>query len=160
MIRLGSVVGLPVILEGEMVGRVEQTVLTPDGRSLRGLVVRQGMGGARWIRQESIRVMGDVSVIIGEKPGRLPKDAGFALTSVKDTGGLNLGRVTDVYLYPQSFRVAAIEISLGLWEEWTLGRMLARQFVVRPAPEEPGQVLIPCGCVLERAVRAAHGSLC
>ena len=48
MIRLGSLVGLPAALEGRMVGRVEQTVLTGDGRYLRGLVIRHGMGGAKW----------------------------------------------------------------------------------------------------------------
>lgn len=151
MIRLGTVTGLPVVLSGRMMGRVEQTVLTADGHALRGLVVRHGLGGAKWVDRGCIRVLGDVSVVISLKPGRLPKDADFTLTSVKDTGGLNLGRVTDVYINPHSFQVTALEITLGLMEELTCGRMLARDFVVRPAPEEPGQVLIPCGCVLEKA---------
>lgn len=153
MIRLGTVTGLPVVLSGRMMGRVEQTVLTPDGHTLRGLVVRHGLGGAKWVDSGCIRVLGDVSVIISDKPGHLPKDADFTLSSVKDTGGLNLGRVTDVYLNPQTFQVTALEITLGLMEEWTCGRMLARDFVVRPAPQEPGQVLIPCGCALERTNR-------
>lgn len=150
MIRLGSLVGLPAALDGRMVGRVEQTVLTPDGHALRGMVIRHGLGGAKWVDSGHIRVLGDVSVILSGKPGRLPSDADFTLTSVKDTGGLNLGRVTDVYVNPSTFRVAALEISLGLIEELTCGRMLARTFVVQPAPDEPGQVLIPCGCALER----------
>lgn len=133
-----------------MVGRVEQTVLTPDGRSLRGVVVRRGLGSARWVDAAHIAVLGDVSVILDRKPTRLPADASFILTGVKDTGGLNLGRVTDVYVDPVTLQVTALEITLGLVEEFTLGRMLARQFVVQPQPGEPGQVLIPCGCVLER----------
>lgn len=153
MIRLGTVTGLPVVLSGRMMGRVEQTVLTSDGHSLRGLVVRHGIGGAKWVDSGRIRVLGDVSVIISDKPDRLPKDADFSLTSVKDTGGLNLGRVTDVYLNPQTFQVTALEITLGLVEEMTCGRMLAREFVVRPAPQEPGQVLIPCGLALEKTRR-------
>ena len=150
MIRLGSVVGLPAALEGRMVGRVEQAVLTPDGHALRGLVLRHGLGGARWVDASAIDVLGEVSVILGRKPQRLPPDADFILTSVKDTGGLNLGRVTDAYVNPATMQVTALEVSLGLVEELTLGRMLARSFVVRPTPEEPGQVLIPCGCTLER----------
>lgn len=150
MIRLGSILGLPAALEGRMVGRVEQAVLTPDGHALRGLVVRHGLGGARWVDAEAIDVLGEVSVILGRKPQRLPADADFALTSVKDTGGLNLGRVTDAYVNPATLQVTALEVSLGLVEEITLGRMLARHFVVRPTPDEPGQVLIPCGCMLER----------
>ncbi|MBP3452380.1 MAG: hypothetical protein J6M20_01515 [Clostridia bacterium] len=150
--RLGSLVGLPAALNGQLVGLVEQTVLTTDGRALRGLVVRHGLGSARWVEAEAIDVLGDVSVILRRKPARLPRDASFTLTSVKDTAGLNLGRVTDAYVNPATLQVTALEISLGLVEELTLGRMLARQFVVRPQPEEPGQVLIPCGCTLERVL--------
>jgi len=150
VIRLGSIVGLPAALNGRMVGRVEQAVLTPDGHALRGLVIRHGLGGAKWLDAACIQVLGAVSVILDCKPCTLPRDADFALTSVKDTGGLNLGRVTDAYINPETLQVTALEISLGLVEEITLGRMLARQFVVRPVPGEPGQVLIPCGCTLER----------
>lgn len=150
MIRLGQVVGLPAALDGKMVGRVEQAVLTPDGHSLRGLVLRQGLGGARWVESGGIAVIGQVAVILQEKPGKPPKHADFLLTSVKDSAGLNLGRVTDVYIHPETLQVTALEISLGLVEELQLGRMLARRFVVHSTPEEPGQVLIPCGCVLER----------
>ena len=60
MIRLGSLVGFPAVLEGRMVGRVEQTVLTQDGRSLRGLVIRHGMGSAKWAGCERICLLGEV----------------------------------------------------------------------------------------------------
>lgn len=150
MIRLGGVVGLPVALEGRMVGRVEQTVLSPDGRSLRGLVLRHGFSGARWAGTESIGVLGQVAVVLRQKPCKLPASADFLLTSVKDSAGLNLGRVTDAYIDPDTLRVTALEISLGLVEDISLGRMLARSYVVRPTPGEPGQVMIPCGCTLER----------
>ena len=83
-------------------------------------------------------------------PGRMPRDAAFVLGSVRDTAGLDLGRVTDVYLQPDTRRVTALEITLGPLEELRCGRMLARDFAVHPAPGEPGQVLIPTGCTLER----------
>ena len=150
MIRLGSVTGLPVVRSGKLQGRVEQAVLNPDGRSLRGLVVRRGFGGARWLAAEDILVLGEVSVIARRSPGRMPRDAAFALGCVRDTAGLDLGRVTDVYLQPDTRRVTALEITLGPMEELRCGRMLARDFAVHPAPGEPGQVLIPIGCTLER----------
>ena len=150
MIRLGSVTGLPVVRSGKLQGRVEQAVLNPDGRSLRGLVVRRGFGGARWLAAEDILVLGEVSVIALRRPGRIPRDAAFNLGCVRDTAGLDLGRVTDVYLQPDTRRVAALEITLGPLEELRCGRMLARDFAVHPAPGEPGQVLIPTGCALER----------
>lgn len=150
MIRLGSIVGLPAALNGRMVGRVEQAVLTHDGHALRGMVIRHGLGGARWVSAERIAILGDVSVILTDRPERLPRDASFTLSTVKDVGGLNLGRVTDAYVNRSTLQVEALEVSLGLWEELTLGRMLARQFTVQNPPGEAGQVLIPFGCVLER----------
>lgn len=153
MIRLGSITGLPVVHNGRMQGRVERAVLTPDGGRLRGLMIRRGMSGARWLDAEDVLVLGEVSVIAGRPPVRAPRDALFSLGSVRDTAGLALGRVTDVYLQPENGRVLALEITLGPLEELTCGRLLAREFAVCPAPGEPGQVLIPTGCALERLRR-------
>lgn len=149
MIRLGRLAGLPVVLAGRMIGRVEQAVLTQDARRLRGLVVRHGLGAARWVEASSVRLIGDVSVIIAAKPGKVPDGADFSLTTVRDTGGMRLGRVTDVFLDPATLETAALEISLGLVEALTMGRQIARTFAPLPAPDDPGQVLIPCGAVLE-----------
>lgn len=151
MIRLGSVTGLPVILEGHRLGQVEQAVLTRDGRQLRGLVVRRGFGVARWLAMDQVKVLGQVAVIAACMPIKLPRDACFSLGIVRDTAGLALGRVTDAYLSPEDHRVLAIEMTLGPIEDMRCGRMLARTFAVCPAPGEPGQVLIPTGYVLERA---------
>ena len=38
---------------------------------------------------------------------------------------------------------------VGILEDWRHGRALLREFIVRPTPEEPGQVLVPCGFILE-----------
>lgn len=149
MIRLGSVTGLPVVYQDKSLGQVEQAVLTPDGHHLRGLVVRRGFGGARWLTAGDVQVLGQVAVIAGRKPGKVPRDADFALSHVRDTAGLDLGRVTDVYL-TEDMQVAAIEMTLGPIEELRCGRMLARTFAVCPTPGDPGQVLIPTGYMLER----------
>ena len=98
-----------------------------------------------------ICLLGEVSVILRGRPGRMPEGAGFALQRVKDADGLILGVVTDAYVNPCTFRVTALEISLGLVEELTCGRMLARAFAVSPVPGEPGQVILPRGSLLERA---------
>lgn len=153
MVRLGSVTGLPVVCGGRMLGRVEQSILTPSGKSLRGMVIRKGMGGAKWLENDQILVIGGVSVLARGSAGKLPKDADFSLTSVKDASGLRLGRVTDVFLNPETRRVTALEVSLGLVEELRHGRSLIRDFVVQPVPREPGQVLVPCGFVLEQEQR-------
>ena len=117
------------------------------------MVIRKGMGGAKWLENDQILVIGGVSVLARGPAGKLPKDADFSLTSVKDASGLRLGRVTDVFLNPETRRVTALEVSLGLVEELRHGRSLIRDFVVQPVPREPGQVLVPCGFVLEQEQR-------
>ena len=153
-VRLNCVLGLPVIQRGRMVGRVERAVVTADGRGLRGLAIRRGLGGARWVDTRSIAVLGEVSVIIDDDPARLPHDADFSLRMVKDTAGMTLGWVTDVFLNPATFHVTGLEITLGLMEELLGGRLIARSWTVVPGT---GQVLVPCGCVLETA-RQMEGS--
>ena len=150
-VRLNGVLGLPVILRGKMIGRVERGVVTSDGCSLHGLTVRRGLGGAKWIESSHIAVLGEVSVIIDGDPARLPREADFDLGTVKDTGGMPLGWVTDVFLHPVSYRVTGLELTLGLMEELLGGRLIARTWTVVPGT---GQVLVPCGCVLETAGQA------
>ena len=149
MIRLGGIMGLPVVRQGRILGRVEQAVLDESGKFLRGMVVRKGIGGAKWLDNPEISVIGGVSVLAKGELQRLPGRMDFELTSVKDASGLRLGRVTDVLLNPMTRQVAALEISLGPLEDWRHGRALLREFIVRPTPEEPGQVLVPCGFILE-----------
>ena len=146
-VRLGRIVGLPAVLKGRVAGRVERAVLTPDGRRLMGLILRQGMGSARWAAAEDVLNLGQVSQILRTRPGRLPAGAGFSLSSVKDSGGMLLGWVTDVYLDAASRAVSALEVDLGPVESLRTGRLLARQFTVT---EGTGDVMIPCGCALER----------
>ena len=151
-IRLNSVLGLPVILRGRMIGRVERAVITADGRALRGLLIRRGLGGAKWIGSDQILVVGEVSVIIDGEPARVPHDADFELGTVKDTGGMALGWVTDVFLNPATCRVTGLELTLGLMEELMGGRLIARSWTVVLGTR---QVLVPCGCVLETARQAS-----
>ncbi|MCH5287240.1 MAG: hypothetical protein J1E43_07450 [Christensenellaceae bacterium] len=147
-VRLAGVLGLPVVLRGRMIGRVERAVVTTDGRCLRGLMVRRGLGGAKWVEARRIVVLGEVSVVIDEGPERLPRDADFSLRTVKDTGGMTLGWVTDVLLNPVTYRVTGLELTLGLVEELMGGRLIARSWAVVPGT---GQVLVPCGYALETA---------
>ena len=147
-IRLNSVLGLPVILRGRMIGRVERAVITRDGRGLRGLMIRRGLGGAKWIGSDRIVVLGEVSVIVDGDPIRLPHDADFDLGMVKDTAGMTLGWVTDVLLNPATYRVTGLELTLGFMEELLGGRLIARSWTVIPGTDE---VLVPCGYALETA---------
>ncbi len=150
-VRMGSLAGLPVILAGQARCRVERPVLEKDGKRLRGLVVRRGLGGARWVGREAIELIGQVSVIVRVRPMRLPPDTDFALGSVRDATGLTLGRVTDAWLNPETLRVEALEIVPGLVEALLSGPLRCDRFAVCPCREEPGRVMIPGGLWLEKS---------
>lgn len=141
-VRLGRVLGLPAVHGERLVGHVERAVLDREGKRLRGLLIRRGLGGARWVGREGVGVIGDVSVILSRLPGRPPKDADFALRTVKDESGLTLGRVTDVWLSPETLDVTALEITLGLIEELRTGRLRVQDWAIQPDDDGAAQVLI------------------
>ena len=87
-------------------------------------------------------MLGDVSVILNSRPGRVPKGREAALAAVKDEGGLTLGRVTDWWISRDSLDITALEITLGLMEDLTSGRRTVRQWTVKPG-EDGMTVLIP-----------------
>lgn len=153
---MGGLLGLPAVWSGRIVGHVEQGLLTPDGGQLDGLVLRRGMGSARFAPARTVAALGSVSVILAARPRRLSGRPPFRFACVKDTAGLLLGRVTDVYLHPSTLRVAALEVSLGPVEDVLTGRLLARRFALDPQGDGGAQVLIPTGCALER-LRTDHG---
>lgn len=141
-VRLGRILGLPAICGGRVVGHVERAVPDEEGRQVTGFIVRRGLGSARWADRSTVRVVGDVSVILGEKPGRVPKGCGLAITAVKDESGLTLGRVTDWWITRDGLDITALEITLGPLEDMLTGRRRVAQWAVQPG-EDGATVLIP-----------------
>lgn len=141
-VRMARVLGLPVILGGRLVGHVERAVLDHEGRILRGLVIRRGLGSARWAARDNVGVLGDVSVILRRMPVRPPRDTESALPAVKDESGLTLGRVMDAWLSPETLAVTALEVTLGPWEDLKRGRLRIRDWAVQPGEDGAAQVLV------------------
>lgn len=155
---MSTLVGLPVILNGQVISRVEQPVLTNDGRRLRGMVVRHGLRSARWVTTEQMETVGNVSIIVNDRPGRMPPCADFALRSVRDTTGMTLGVVTDVWLNPRTLRVEALEILLGLVEALRCGPLRCERFSVCSSGEDAGLVLLPQNAWLEQQNVATYSA--
>ena len=129
--RLTRVLGLPAILGERLLGHVERTALDPRLRHLRGLVIRRGLGGARWVSREGVSVLGDVSVVLQSAPVRPPKDADCPL-----------GRVTDAWLRPDTLEITALEVTLGPLEDLRRGRLRVRDWAIQTASGGETQVLI------------------
>lgn len=140
--RLGRILGLPAVCGERVVGHVERAVPNDTGQQVRGFIIRRGLGGAKWADRSAVTVLGDVSVILKEKPGRVPKGSDFVWSAVKDEGGLTLGRVTDLWISRDALDITALEVTLGLLEDLTTGRRTVRHWTVQSG-EDGMQVLIP-----------------
>lgn len=132
---LKKMIGLPVILDGRSSGNVIRGVLERDGRALRGVVIRSGLAGARWLPREQIELLGQFSLIANGPPEKVPKDAVYRLFRVTDPDGERIGIVTDALLNEKTLRVTALEISCGPIDDLINGRWYATSFHVRPAGE-------------------------
>lgn len=141
-LRLTRVMGLPVIRDGKQVGHVERAVLSPDGRHLAGLVIRRGLGGARWVIRNGISVLGEFSVVVTSAPARLPRPIVDAPRRVSDASGLALGRVTDAWLLPDTLQTAALEVTLGPIEDLRRGRLRVRRWTTQTGSGCTPQILI------------------
>jgi uncharacterized protein YrrD len=131
-------IGLPVIRGGKTVGLLEQAVLEESGKKLRGIIIREGLGGARWVDREDIQTIGGVSVLVSGDLKKPPREANFRLGRVQDTSGLRLGTVTDALINSETLEVEALEISNGPLDDLLHGRWLASDFVLRK-PEGSGK---------------------
>ena len=140
--RLGRILGLPCICGEKVVGHVERAIPDETGQQVEGFIIRRGLGSAKWADREAVSVLGDVSVILKEKPGRVPKGCENTMGSVKDEGGLTLGRVTDWWISRDGLGITALEVTLGLLEDLTNGRRKVSRWTVQ-LTEEGMQVFLP-----------------
>lgn len=135
-------IGLPVIMNGKQRGNVLRGVLTEDGKNLRGLVIRGGLRGTRWLSREQISLIGEISVIGQGKTGRVPKNASYHLFRVTNSEGTRLGIVTDALLNEETLHVSALEISGGPLDDLIDGRWYTTAFHVQPVGDV-GHVTVP-----------------
>ena len=56
-VLLGRILGLPAVCGERLVGHVERAVPDEEGRRLTGLVIRRGLGSAKWAGCSSITVL-------------------------------------------------------------------------------------------------------
>ena len=135
--------GMPVMSNGELCGHVVRGVLSRDGRHMEGLVIRSRMAGTRWMGRKHILFIGQMAVIAGGKPEKVPQEAQYHLFRVSDADGERIGVVTDAMIHEETLRVAALEISSGPVDDLILGRWYATSFSVLPG-RYTGHVTIFC----------------
>ena len=79
---LNRMVGLPVVWQDRQLGYVERAIPDAHARRLSGVVVRKGIGAAKWVSSDGIAVVGSRCVLIRQKPGAVPSSWPSTVTPV------------------------------------------------------------------------------
>ena len=158
MKRISKIAGLVAVTEktGRQLGFVERVCLSADGQDAQGLLLRlRGLfRKKRFVSFGNIALWGEVTVTVHavEKPPAAVRHQEDAIgLTVLSTSGERLGWVTDAFVEESSGRVLALEVSHGIVDDFSRGRIRVRDFTMRPdgvvaVTEEAGEEPSPPAC--------------
>ena len=112
-ISLSRMVGMPVVLEDQQVGYVERAVMDARCRMLDGMVVRRGIGAAKWVSCGEIALLGRDCVVLKSRPVRLTVRDQPSPCRVFLSAGAYAGEVTDAFVSSRGLRISALEVCQG-----------------------------------------------
>ena len=118
LMTLNQMMGMPVVWQGNVVGQVDRGVTDADASRLMGLIIRYGLGAAKWVPSQGINLIGRRCIVASLRPIRLPGQLPPVANRVYRTNGCLLGEITDAVLCVETQRVMALEVSESL-----LGRL-------------------------------------
>lgn len=110
---LNRIAGMPVIWQDRQIGCVERAIADASARRLRGLVIRKGIGQARWLPSSSVRLVGRTCVLAGAKPEPLPDGLTDSALQAYLTTGERAGLVSDALFSGLTLRLVALEVTPG-----------------------------------------------
>ena len=141
LISLNRMIGMPVIWQDRRLGYVERAVPDMSAGRLSGLVVRKGIGWARWIASDDVLLAGQSCVVLKRQPEHLfQKETGEMCRAFFTTGEC-AGEVTDAIIHSPSLLLAALEICQGPFYRLVGQRGYAMRFHLSENGER-GQVVI------------------
>lgn len=139
---LNRLTGLPVVWRDRQMGYVERAVADVQGMRLHGLVVRKGIGAARWSPGEGVLLAGQYSVVLDRRPVRMPEAEPQSIRRAVFTTGGCAGEVSDVLIRSDTLAVAALEVSQGPVYR-LMGRCAYAPVCRVNGDGEPGEVVVP-----------------
>lgn len=140
---LNRMVGMPVIWQDKKIGFVERGIADPQARRLWGIVVRHGIGSAKWIPSDALVLVGEHGVIARHMPEAIPNALLEEMSEVYLTNGERVGLVSDGILGGCSFKMRALEISPGLLYRLMGDTSYAVRYHVSRTREGRTQVVVP-----------------
>jgi len=147
MRKLRNLIGMPVVLGGRKIGRLVQAELSSDMSELSGIWVDCGLRGTRRIPAENLEMIGRKAVSVDSRGERRRCKTGFAIRRAVSTDGRRIGAITGAEIDELTFRVQALELSMGLWDDLCSGRRrvdrsaadVRAEVILRDSAEEPSK---------------------
>ncbi len=125
---LNRMTGMPVVLSDVQIGYVERAVADLRHGRLQGVIIRRGIGMARWCDQSAIALVGRECVLLRQRPGRLPDLKPQQPVQVFLSSGQWAGTVSDVVLRGDNLALQALEVSTGPLQTLLGRRVYARAY--------------------------------
>ena len=126
-----SLLGMPVIRNGEKLGRVSYVLTDRQLHSLSGLYLQSGLSGTRFIDRTQIDLVGDVAILTHDGGRRAPMRARPLLRRALSGDGQHIGAITDALLDEKTLCIEALELSRGYLDDLFRKRTHVRQFTVK-----------------------------
>ncbi len=129
-----TLIGLPVILECRPLGYVCQA--TPDEQlnHLERIYFSSGTG-ARMIERSQVDAIGDVAILVHAPGKRAQLPEAFWPRRAISTDGARLGAITDALIDEDTLNIDMLELSRGLFDDFSSGRVRIGRFSVRAGGE-------------------------
>ena len=139
MRNVRGLIGMPVVCGGRRFGRVLRAELADDLTRLEGIWVGAGLRGARFIPAERLELIGSVAIHADGPGARRRMRAQPPLRRAIASDGRRVGAVTGAEVDELSFRVTALEVSAGVWDDLVRRRRRVSRYTVN---RRTGEVVI------------------
>lgn len=141
-ISLSRMVGMPVVFLDKQIGCVESAVVDAQEARLDGLMIRRGIGAAKWADSAQIEQLGSRCVLLRSKPVRMTDKSQPPPGRVYLPTGLCAGEVTDAFLSSRTLCVSALEVCQGPLYRLVGQRAYAARFQVQAGGSVVAQELL------------------
>ena len=130
MRKLRNLIGLPVIVNRQKIGRLVQAELSGDLGRLKGVWVDCGLRGTRYISSEQLKLIGEMAVIADDRGKRRRCRSVFPCYRAISACGQRLGAIVGAQIDELSFIVTSLELTRGFWDALLSGRECVTKYAM------------------------------
>ena len=135
IVSLSRMTGMPAVWQDRQVGLVERAIPDACTGRLHGLMIRRGIGRAKWASADDVLLAGQSCVVLKRKPHARASHPCSELRRVFLNTGECVGEVTDVLLHGDTLALCALEVC-----ESPLARLMGRRaYAVEYCPNRAGE---------------------